>query len=235
MESVKTVMGDFFKFPSTIHLAYLDDQCPRSDKCMSIQERNTFLTAEVIVEEKIDGANLGISFDANGCLFLQNRGNRLVEPFDGQWRLLRRWVEQRESDLFDFAEDRCILFGEWCYARHSVSYDALPDWFVLFDVYDRACGRFYSVDRRNEVARHLGLAQVPHVARGRFSFNQLSEMSFVSNFGHEEAEGIYLRRDAGEWLQQRAKLVRPAFRQSIEAHWSKRGIHANSCIGQNYV
>lgn len=235
MGSVKIAMADFFKFPSTVHLAFMGDQGPREDKCMSCPERDAFLAADVIVEEKIDGANLGISFDANGNLFLQNRGSRIVEPLDGQWRPLKRWIEKRENDLFDFAEDRHILFGEWCYARHSVGYDALPDWFVLFDIYDRVNERFYSVSRRNEVAVRLGLAHVPQVARGRFSFDQLVQLEFVSNYGHETAEGIYLRRDSRDWLEQRAKLVRPAFRQSIEVHWSKHGIQTNGCAERRYV
>lgn len=221
-------MADFFKFPSTVHLAFLGKQGVREDKCMSPQERDEFLAGEIIVEEKVDGANLGVSFDDGGNVFLQNRGHRLTAPLDGQWRPLRRWVEQREDRLFEFAEDRYVLFGEWCYARHSVCYDALPDWFVLFDVYDRRCKRFFSVARRNVVAERLSLAHVPEVARGYFTFQQLSKMEFKSTYGSEPAEGIYLRRDEGEWLGKRSKLVRPAFRQSIETHWSRRGIRPNS-------
>ncbi len=37
----------------------------------------------------------------------------------------------------------------------------------------------------------------------------------------------YLRFDQGDWLEQRAKLVRPAFIQSIGGHWSRSGITAN--------
>lgn len=28
-----------------------------------------------------------------------------------------------------------ILFGEWCYAKHSIGYSALPGYFVAFDIF----------------------------------------------------------------------------------------------------
>ncbi len=56
--------GGFFKFPSTPHLALLGDVEIRGDKVMSELERAEFLCHEFAVEEKVDGANLGISFDS---------------------------------------------------------------------------------------------------------------------------------------------------------------------------
>ena len=43
-----------------------------------------------------------------------------------------------------------ILYGEWCYAKHTVPYDALPDWFLGFDIFEVASHRFWPADRRNE-------------------------------------------------------------------------------------
>ena len=37
-------------------------------------QHNEFLRYELVVEEKVDGANLGISFDENGTIRVQNRG-----------------------------------------------------------------------------------------------------------------------------------------------------------------
>ena len=53
----------FNKFPSTPHLALLGGVGVRDDKVMSEFERCEFLRHELVVEEKVDGANLGISFD----------------------------------------------------------------------------------------------------------------------------------------------------------------------------
>lgn len=40
-------------------------------------------------------------------------------------------------------------------------------------------------------------------------------------------EGIVIRRDSEHWNEQRAKLVRAEFVQSIEEHWSRRPLEWN--------
>lgn len=64
---------DFFKFPSTPHLVILGANVVRDDKVMSERECDEFLRHELVVEEKVDGANLGIAFDSSGNLRTQNR------------------------------------------------------------------------------------------------------------------------------------------------------------------
>lgn len=218
---------DFFKFPSTPHLALLGSVEIRGDKVMSESEREDFLRHELIVEEKMDGANLGISIDGEGNIRTQNRGAYLHLPDTGQWKKLGEWLALRTNALFDQLTDRYILFGEWCYAQHSVAYDRLPDWFLGFDVYDKDTARFFSCVRRDEVFRVLGISQVPRVGCGHFTLAKLSELLSQSQLSNKPAEGLYLRFDQGDWLIQRAKLVRPAFVQSVDQHWSRSGIRAN--------
>ncbi len=59
-----------------------------------------------------------------------------------QWKKLEEWIDQRQSRLFDVLLDQYILFGEWCYATHSVYYGRLSDYFIGFDVYDKETSRF---------------------------------------------------------------------------------------------
>ena len=127
----------FNKFPSTPHLALLGEVTLRDDKVMSESERDEFLRHEVVVEEKVDGANLGISFDDSGNIRAQNRGAYLQFPYLGQWKKLSSWLALKTDELFEQLIDRYILFGEWCYAQHSVVYDRLTDWFLGFDIYDK--------------------------------------------------------------------------------------------------
>ena len=222
----------FFKFPSTPHLATLSGVEIREDKVLTASDSNAFLSRILTVEEKVDGANLGISFDLSGNMRAQNRGGYLQLPGSGQWRTLKDWLNLRADALFDTLIDRYILFGEWCYARHSVCYSRLPDWFLGFDIYDRRSGRFLSVTRRDALCSNMGIAQVPVVARGRFAFKQLVKLMAKSSLGDQPAEGIYLRSDSGKWLAQRAKLVRPEFLQSLEAHWSRSRIKPNLLLGE---
>lgn len=218
---------DFFKFPSTPHLATLAGVDIRGDKVLSESERDEFLQHDLMVEEKVDGANLGISFDSEGNIRAQNRGAYLHLPGSGQWKKLGDWLTPRTDTLFEHLSDHFILFGEWCYAQHSVFYDRLPDWFLGFDVYDKRFGRFLSSKRRDDLFTKMGVAQVPVLARGHFAYPEVQKFLSTSKLRDQPAEGIYLRFDQDDWLAQRAKLVRPAFIQAVEQHWSRSAIRPN--------
>ncbi len=217
----------FFKFPSTPHLTTLGGVEIRNDKVLSPAERHKFLQHTLIVEEKVDGANLGISFDMDGTILLQNRGAYLSLPGVGQWKKLKQWLDPRIDSFFDILADRYILFGEWCYAKHSIYYDSLPDWFLGFDLYDKKENKFLSISNRNSLFKQLSIVSVPFLGTGCFSLDDLKQFLFKSKVSDQISEGIYLRIDHGNWLQQRAKLVRSSFVQAVYEHWSKTSIEPN--------
>ena len=215
------------KFPSTPHLAITGTNSIRDDKVLTDAERQEFLAHEIVVQEKVDGANLGISFDEEGALRMQSRGEYLRRPYLGQWKKLETLVDSRIDVLFEGLSDRYILFGEWCYARHSISYCRLTDWFLGFDIFDKQNLRFFSCPRVHLLLNQLKVEEVPLMARGRFSLNVLRNLTSHSRLTEGPAEGVYLRVDAGPWLQERAKLVRPEFAQAIAEHWSRMRVIPN--------
>jgi len=221
------VTNDFHKFPRTPHLAVLADSVIRDDKVMSASEREMFLRHELVVEEKIDGANLGISFDGEARVRCQNRGSYLQYPYEGQWKKLSEWLAPKTDILFEKLADRYILFGEWCYAQHSVFYNRLPDWFLGFDIFDKESLKFLSCSRRDAIFRDIGISGIPVIAKGHFTLSELKGMLSFSRLCDKPAEGIYLRFEQEDWLKQRAKLVRPEFIQSVGDHWTRGGIKVN--------
>lgn len=222
-------MPSFFRFPHTPHLTWLAAGQPRDDKVLTPPEQADFLSSEIIIEEKADGANLGISISPAGELRLQNRGHYLEAPYSGQFSRLGSWLTAKEDQLFDALAGGLILYGEWCQAVHSMDYDALPDFFLGFDVYDRQSGRFWSTRRRDALLTQLGLHPIHRVACETTTLPALVERltQSASHYRAGHPEGFYLRRENPEWLEQRAKLVRPDFTQAIDEHWSRRGIVAN--------
>jgi len=70
-------MTTFFRFPHTPHIAWLGDAQLRDDKVFAPNEVRELLSHDVLVEEKVDGANLGFSVDEHGTLRAQNRGTYL--------------------------------------------------------------------------------------------------------------------------------------------------------------
>lgn len=222
-------MTDFFRFPHTPHIAWLAAGEPRDDKVLSPEEARALLGAEVVVEEKLDGANLGFSLDDEGELRAQNRGQYLSDPHAGQFARIPQWLLQHGDALRKELTPDLIFFGEWCAARHSLDYGALPDWFLLFDVYERGQRRFWSTTRRNELAARAGLATVPRIFQGRTTLDALKQMvaGTPSHYRNGPLEGMVIRHESEHWCENRAKLVRPDFTQAIDTHWRKRAIEWN--------
>ncbi len=219
--------GSFIKFPSTPHLAWLGAHPARSDKVLGEAEAAEFLAQPVVVEEKVDGANVGISFDSNGHMIVQNRGSVLKPGDGGQFALLWKWLAEREGRLLDVLEDRLFLFGEWCYARHSIHYTRLPDYFLMFDIFDKHAGKFLNSMRRDRIAAELALTTVPRIAAGLLTMASVTSLIGSSSLYDGPMEGVYLRRDDDCWLLKRAKIVRAEFVQNLEEHWSKKTPVAN--------
>jgi hypothetical protein len=227
-------MSAFFRFPHTPHLAWLGNGPVRDDKVFTAQEAKDFLAHEVAVVEKVDGANLGFSLDANGELQIQQRGDYIQAPYSGQFSSLERWLKIHGDDLRIFLQDPdhrdLILFGEWCAARHSVAYTHLPDPFLLFDIGNRSAQPFWSRQRRHQVAALLQLATVPLLQpEAHHQFDRLADEleHYQSCYHLGPPEGIVLRHDDRNWCLARAKLVQPDFTQAIEEHWRSRPIEWN--------
>lgn len=222
-------MTDFYRFPHTPHIAWLGNGTPRDDKVLSRAEVEELLSGPVVLEEKLDGANLGFSLSPEGVLRAQNRGQYLNAPHTGQFARLHEWLAPREEALFDALGSGLIAFGEWCAARHSLDYATLPDWWLLFDIYDRHAGRFWSTARRNAWAVDQGLLTVPCLGDGRFDLAELRQRVSNSHSAYRAGflEGMVIRREDQDWLLQRAKLVRPDFTQHMEIHWQKRKLTWN--------
>ena len=225
----KTLTDDFFRFPHTPHLAWLGADKPRDDKVLSIADANALLTNAVVLEEKLDGANLGISLDQSGQLRMQNRGEYLSRPLRGQFSRATAWLAEHQAALTPALGSHLMLFGEWCAARHSIVYNQLPDWFLAFDVYDREARRFWSTARRDDLVATLGLSVVPHLARNRTTLGELRAlvMASASQCGAPHLEGVVIRLDGPKFLDHRAKLVHPNFTQAIGEHWRSRKIEWN--------
>ncbi len=190
----------------------------------------------VALEEKVDGANLGLWRDAaTGALVAQNRGHVVNGATHAQFRALPAWLARHAAALHALLTPGRVLFGEWLYARHSVAYARLPDYFLAFDVYDAARGGFVTRAARDALLAGSGLHTVPLVYLGplagaRDLLARLQAAASPLTAGGGPPEGLYLRVDdeAAGRLVARAKIVRPDFLQALGAHWSGRALERNT-------
>lgn len=121
----------------------------------------------LVIEEKVDGANAGVSFDANGRLFLQSRGHFLTGGArEKHFALLKTWAACHRERLWEILGSRFLMYGEWVFAKHTIFYDRLPHFFLEFDVFDRDTGEFLDTDRRREMLRSSPVVSVPVLRQG---------------------------------------------------------------------
>ena len=143
------------KYPRTRHI--LDSRLQPGDADLSAAEFGEIAGRSLIVEEKVDGANAAISFDPQGSLQLQSRGHYLRGgPRERHFNLFKRWVNAIADTIRPVLQDRFVVYGEWVYAKHTIFYDALPHYFLEFDVLDLATEAFLSTP-----ARRILLAKLP--------------------------------------------------------------------------
>ena len=145
-------MEKIHKYPRTQHLE--GSKLQKGDEDLS-QVRLSDIDADgtvIVVEEKVDGANAGISFDSAGTMHLQSRGHFLVGgPREKHWDLFKQWAATHEDVFLEFLGDRYVMYGEWLYAKHTVFYDLLPHYFMEFDVLDKETGEFLSTLARRKL------------------------------------------------------------------------------------
>ena len=124
----------------------------------------------LLVEEKVDGGNLGITCDTNHTLMYQNRSHHVNEASHPQWVGLERWADEFGTALAKILEpERRVLFGEWCTTVHSLEYTRLPSHFIAFDMYDRVTGAWYTRAQLHDVLKDTGIPVVPVLTERAFN------------------------------------------------------------------
>ena len=235
---------EILKYPRTAHLE--GSRLQPGDDDDGHVALATLDGAHAVIEEKLDGANVAVSFTGGGRMLLQSRGHYLSGGGrERQFALFKQWAQAHEAPLLERLEDRYVMYGEWLYAKHSVSYDHLPHWFCEFDVYDRDEGVFLSTPRRRALMAASPVISVPVLSQGpmprsvkelralvRPSLAKSAEWSSAFEAAVRRqgldlelawrqtdksalAEGLYIKVEDADCVLGRYKWVRPDFVQTI--------------------
>src|SRR3954466_4239344 len=93
-----TSRDDFVKYPRTPHL--FGSRGTDDDRHLGKAESDAFVAApSLIVEEKLDGTNVGIHFTAAGRMVLQCRGHEVTAGMHPQYDLLKQWATAKRDVL----------------------------------------------------------------------------------------------------------------------------------------
>jgi hypothetical protein len=158
-------MQSIRKYPRTPHLE--GSRLQAGDYDLSQIKFSEIAGRHLVVEEKIDGANCGIGFDSSGELRLQSRGHYLTGgPREQQFALLKQWTSEHLSALYECLGSRYLMYGEWMFAKHTVFYNRLPNYFLEFDVFDTQEDIFLSTPSRRRLLKDLPIHTAPVLHEG---------------------------------------------------------------------
>lgn len=233
------------KFPRTRHLFNIGS-ASRDDLILSSSDAEAFLQPSdplttVVVEEKVDGANLGISLDSSGVFKVQNRSHYVNSKSHAQFKKLDKWLEDHYEDLSTALDTkgsqygRWILYGEWLFAKHSIHYTNLSDLFLAFDLFDTKTKCFLSREALSERLQGTNIHQVKEIEVEKADEQSLLHIvrSRQSSYYEGVVEGVYLRRQKDGKTIDRAKIVRSDFIAGDE-HWNRRGVTPNIVMAYRY-
>jgi hypothetical protein len=213
----------------------------KGDEDLEIVPVEALYGRHVVIEEKLDGANSAVSFDAAGKLHLQSRGHFLQGgPRELQFTLFKQWASAHQDALYTVLGDRYIAYGEWLYSKHTVFYDALPHYWLEFDVFDRRLALFLDTAARAALFQNVPVVPVRVLYSGLFhkginladligpslckttrNGDGRREQCSLRGFDFDRVrrqtdmsalmEGLYIKVEEGQVVQERYKLVRADF------------------------
>jgi hypothetical protein len=232
---------------------------PRLSKLTGCQEMFDWQPYQAVVEEKVDGANTAVSFE-DGRLVLQSRGHVLSGgPRERLFERMWPWAYERLDGLRGALGGRYVAFGEWVYAKNRVYYDALPDFFIEFDVWDREAEHFLSTPRRRELLKAVPLVSVAVLWEGTFRkadafssfigpsryktgrwkdhYKAAMKAGMAEHYAESETddsllmEGVYVKIEDDEKVIGRMKVLREDYEKvkTDDQKWGRRPLFPNRC------
>lgn len=198
-------------YPRTPYL-WASGAITRGDRVLAPAEISDWLLHPVLVEEKLDGANVSIWWEQSQ-LQVAGRGGPDAMDRGGQLGPLRSRVNAGYGQLQPLLQNGLVLYAEWLWLTHTVRYNQLLDYLVVLDFWHPDEG-FVALRERDRLSRAHGLVVPPRLFDGVLgSEDSLVKLMGRSSFGSELMEGVVLRRDDG----QRCKMLRPGFVRAGDA------------------
>lgn len=200
-----------YKYPRTRHLPWSPGATKDDLKSEGI---NAFVGRRVVVTEKMDGENTSLYRDRTHA-----------RSIDSRHHPSRNWVKAMHGRVAPEIPEGWRLCGENLYARHSIAYDSLPSYFMLFSVWN-AENRCLGWDATVEWADLLGLQTVPVLYDGMFDADWLRDLDLDLS----RSEGYVVRLADGfhydAFGTSVAKWVRENHVQT-DQHWMSKAVVPN--------
>lgn len=218
-ESVKKILSHIqfaseIKYPRTYHLPW-SPGLTNDDRVMPYTRR--LEDGSVIVTEKMDGENTTMYSDFIHARSIDSGNHPSRDRVKAIWGKIKHDIPQGWR-----------LCGENLYAKHSIAYENLPGYFLLFSVWNEknVC---LSWDETLEWAELLGLPTVTPFFRGVFG-KEVVQNAWKAFTAGRESEGYVVRRTDSfhysEFREMVGKYVRKGHVHT-HGHWMRQQVVPN--------
>lgn len=213
------------KYNRTFHLPW-SKGATNDDKIA--KDVSHLIGVPIVISEKIDGSN--VALERENCFARTHSGPPTHSSFN-ELKVLHATVK-------NIIEPKTQIFGEWCLAKHSIEYKALPHYFLLFGVRHllEDSKHFWSGWSSTSIyASELGVGIVPTLFEGTIAsekdLQKLTEL-FMSQPSYCDGirEGVVVRKSSGfedsDFSSCVMKCVRANHVQTSE-HWKDQAFIKN--------
>lgn len=210
------IFTKYIKYPRTFHLPHSH----MSDDDKRLVDDSIFLNKNVVVTIKMDGENTTMYNDYIHARSINSGDHPSRDRVKGIWGSIKYMLD-----------DDLRLCGENMYAKHTIEYNNLTSYFLLFSVWHQdIC---LSWQETIEFANLLGLQTVPVLYQGIYDLDVIENL-FKE---HPTAEGYVVRLvDSFRYYQFKnstAKYVKPKFLEDLKkqsGHWQTKKVIPNKLI-----
>ena len=211
MKYLKEIAPDYPRIPHVSSLSNMthDD--------LLLEEGLSF-PITLFVQEKIDGANLRVSWYDGPVL--GNREHILKKGYDARTPAKRQfvpawnWLHAHENDIKSIIKEvgQVTIYGEWMLAEHSIGYNKLTDLFIAYDIWSVENKRFF---HPNIVADLLSKRDIKYIKPEEVTINSFEELVELSErqsvYTDGFSEGIVCKVSDGRYIKSMFKMVNKHF------------------------
>lgn len=176
------------------------------DTFMNDRDTDIILKNDVLVQEKIDGVNIGLLFDdCQELIFIQK--DKIISPHSKLITVISDWCNENYDKLFDTIRNEYVLFGELILNENT----SINSW-VIMDAIEKRTSRFVSYERLLNLIIPLDLNHIKILYKGKLnSIEFVSGLIKKSAYSNGKMEGVCIRIEEGEYTKEKYKFVREDF------------------------
>jgi len=228
MKSLKSIAPDYPRIPHASKLSNMTHDDLLLDGELSFP-------LKAFVQEKIDGANLRVSWYDGPVLgnreHILTKGYNARTPAKKQFVPAWNWLHAHEKDIRSIIKQvgQVTIYGEWMLAEHSISYNKLSDFFIAYDIWSVDNKKFFNPKVVVELLSNTDIKFITPEEMVINSFDDLIELSErQSIYADRVSEGIVCKVAEGRFTQLMFKVVNKYFERSQD--FNEREITKNSLV-----